>query len=183
MRGRRGVLVALVIGIAALGISPAKALLADGSYTIELAGALIDASPGTFDVIGGSVQNFTMDLLSDTEPANQFSTYSTSSTLATVAGGSMFEGNVMNDWWSSVGALDTISFENDGTWVCAVNVGLCSTSSFPLSEGEAGTYVISPKVSAVPLPGAVWLFLAALGSLRLFGWRKHRGRRRGLSIC
>jgi hypothetical protein len=175
MWGKTGILVVLTVVFAAFGNSPAKALLVDGSYRIELTGELIVPSPGTFDVSGGTVQNFTMDLLRNNDGPDRFSTYSVGSTLVTVNEGTMFEGNIMNTWGAPFEIFDTISFFTDGTWVCAGTPDfLCFTNSFPLNGGDGGNYTISPTVSAVPLPAAVWLFLSALGGLGLFGWRKRR---------
>ena len=167
--------VALCAGFTLLTNSSAKALLVDGSYTIELTGALIDPSPGTFDVIGGIVQNFTMDLLVGGSPANPpNSTYSSGSTLVTVAGGSMFEGLIFNDNFFG-DDNDSILFATDNTWICAVsNASLCEHSDDgALIAGDGGEYSISQtSVSEIPLPAALWLFLTALGGLGLFGWRR-----------
>lgn len=172
MWGKIGIVVVLFVAFGVFGTS-AKAVLVDGSYRIELTGELIVPSPGTFDVIGSSVVNFTMDLLRNNDGPDRFSTYSTDSTLQTVNAGTMFEGDITNTWWAGVGIIDRIAFTTDGTWVC-IGVGGCSTNSFLLDLGDRGNYTISSAVSAVPLPAAVWLFLSALGGLGLFGWRKRR---------
>jgi hypothetical protein len=173
MWGKTGIVVVLSVVFAAFGNSPAKALLDDGSYRIELTGEKIVPSPGSFDVIGSSVVNFTMDLLRNNDGPDRFSTYSTDSTLETVNSGTMFQGDITNTWWASAGVIDRIAFTPDGAWVC-IGAGGCATNSFLLDLGDRGNYTISPAVSAVPLPAAVWLFLSALGGLGLFGWRKRR---------
>ena len=158
--------VALCAALTLYTNSSAKALLVDGSYTIELTGALIDPSPGTFNVVGGAIQNFTMDLLADGAPANAFSTYANFPNFTNVATGTMFEGNVEN-----VILSDEIQFASVGTWACITS--FCATSFNDLLNGAGGSYSISQtSVSEIPLPAALWLFLTALGGLGLFGWRQ-----------
>ncbi|MPY74455.1 MAG: VPLPA-CTERM sorting domain-containing protein [Alphaproteobacteria bacterium] len=169
MWSKAGILVVALVAFAA----PAKALLVDGSFKITLTGEKIVPSPGTFDVIGSSVVNFTMDLFSNNDGPDRFSTYSTDSTLEPSNFGTVLEGDITNDWHAGFGIIQRITFTTEGTWVC-IGVSGCATNSFFLELGDRGSYTISPEVSAVPLPAAVWLFLSALGGLGLFGWRKRR---------
>ena len=173
MRIRACFAIAVCFVLAVYSIAPAKALLVDGSYKITLTGSAIDSSPGSFDVVGGSIQNFTLDLLRNGAPANATSSYSTAPALFNVPIGTMFSGIVHNDFYFG-SDNDRLLFLPNGSWVCAFSTGnLCATSSGDLWAGKHGKYAIEHVVET-PLPAAAWLFLTALFGLGLFARRQRQ---------
>lgn len=165
--------IVVCLGLAVHSIAPAKALLVDGGYKITLTGSSIDPSSGSFDVVGGSIQNFTLDLLRNGAPANAVSTYSTAPVLFNVPVGSMLAGVVHNDFYFG-SDNDRLLFLPNGSWVCAFSSGmLCATSSGNLWAGKHGKYDIE-HVAETPLPAAAWLFLSALAGLGLIARRRRR---------
>lgn len=147
--------------------SSAKALLVDGSYIIELTGESLNGRSvignGRFDVIGMTIQNFAMDLLSGRIPANASSMYVDDDLELDDDGLTMFEGGAEN----VLSSQGLIIFDEDGTWECRSST--CGSSGGNLLM-PSGDY----SISEVPLPAALWLLLSALISLRLFGWKSRK---------